>query len=59
MVIRQPTPALMMLLGERTHIGKRLAEAQAKGVQRDIDHWEAEFEKIEKRIIREGGDPLP
>jgi hypothetical protein len=59
MAMRELTPALMMLFGERAHIGKRLAEAQAKGVQREVDYWQAEFEACERRIIREGGDPLP
>lgn len=57
MVIRAPTPAGQLAMAERLHALERLAEAEAKGDPAQIDYWQAEIDRLDRLIAREGGDP--
>lgn len=57
MVNRAPTLAGQRAMGERRGAEKQLAQAQAKGVQWLVEHWQAEIVRLDRLIVREGGDP--
>jgi hypothetical protein len=57
MVIRAPTLAGQIAMGERRGAEKQLVQAQAKDDQWQIEHWQAEIVRLDRLIVREGGDP--
>jgi hypothetical protein len=57
MAIRSPTLAGQVAMQKRLHAGERLDEAEAKGDRALIEYWQAEIARLDRLVVREGGDP--